>query len=122
MPVSRLANERPTAAELAERRAAAAEICSIREQAGVSRETSADLIHQVRAEAALIGLLVEEDGRDVVHYFADEAAADAARPHRIKPAALSVIGAWSDLDWDEMERELDRIRHESRPTPPVENP
>ena len=27
---------------------------------------------------------------------------------------MSVIGAWSDLDWDEMERELDRIRHESQ--------
>lgn len=40
----------PTPADLAQRRVAAAEIRAIREQAGVSRETSADLIHQVRAE------------------------------------------------------------------------
>ena len=33
--------------------------------------------------------------------------------------ALSMIGSWSDLDWDEMILELDRIRHESRPIPPI---
>lgn len=35
-------------------------------------------------------------------------------------AALAVIGAWSDLDWDEFSADLDRIRHESRPSPPIE--
>ena len=34
--------------------------------------------------------------------------------------ALAVIGAWSDLDWEETAAELDRIRHESTPTPPIE--
>jgi hypothetical protein len=31
---------------------------------------------------------------------------------------LALAGSWSDLDWDTMEEELDRIRHESKPTPP----
>lgn len=35
-------------------------------------------------------------------------------------AALAVIGAWSDLDWEEFSAELDRIRHASRPTPPID--
>jgi len=33
---------------------------------------------------------------------------------------LALAGSWSDLDWDEMEKSLDRIRHESKPTPPLE--
>jgi hypothetical protein len=33
---------------------------------------------------------------------------------------LALAGSWSDLDWDEMEHELDRIRHQSKPTPPIE--
>ncbi len=32
---------------------------------------------------------------------------------------LALAGSWSDLDWDDMIRELDRIRHESTPTPPI---
>jgi hypothetical protein len=34
--------------------------------------------------------------------------------------ALAAIGSWSDLDWDETAEALDRIRHESTPTPPIE--
>ena len=34
--------------------------------------------------------------------------------------ALNAIGAWSDLDWEEALAELDRIRHESKPTPPID--
>ena len=33
---------------------------------------------------------------------------------------LALAGSWSDLDWDDMIRELDRIRHESKPTPPLD--
>jgi hypothetical protein len=33
--------------------------------------------------------------------------------------ALSLAGAWSHLDWDDMVEMLDRIRHESKPTPPI---
>jgi hypothetical protein len=34
--------------------------------------------------------------------------------------ALALAGAWRDLDWDEAMKELDRIRHESTPTPPID--
>ena len=31
---------------------------------------------------------------------------------------LSLAGAWGERDWNEVEQELDRIRHESKPSPP----
>ena len=74
----------------------------------------------VEASQPLIGVPVEEDGRQVVRYFTDQAAAAAARSDRTLRDALGVIGAWSDLDREETAAELDRIRHESRPTPPIE--
>ncbi len=37
-----------------------------------------------------------------------------------KHSALDLIGAWSDIPWDEMEAELDHIRHETPPTPPLD--
>src|ERR671932_53908 len=73
-----------------------------------------------RADQPLIGIPVEVDGQQQVRYFADEAAADAARLPSVTQDALGVIGAWSDLDWDEMVEELDRIRHASPPTPPID--
>jgi len=33
---------------------------------------------------------------------------------------LALAGAWRDLPSDQMEEELDRIRHSSKPTPPLE--
>ena len=33
---------------------------------------------------------------------------------------LALAGAWADLPSDQMEEELDRIRHSSKPTPPLE--
>jgi hypothetical protein len=32
--------------------------------------------------------------------------------------ALALANAWGDRDWNEIEAELDRIRHSSKPTPP----
>jgi hypothetical protein len=34
--------------------------------------------------------------------------------------ALALAGAWGERDWNEVEAELDRIRHSSKPTPPFE--
>ena len=45
------------------------------------------------------------------------------RERRVQPgkqSALDLIGAWSDLPWEPMEETLDRIRHESQPTPPID--
>jgi hypothetical protein len=55
-----------------------------------------------------------------VRYFSEESQADKAVSEDVTQVALRLAGAWSDLSWEEMERELDRIRHESKPTPPFE--
>ena len=34
--------------------------------------------------------------------------------------ALALAGAWGERNWDKVEEELDRIRHQSKPTPPFE--
>ena len=73
----------------------------------------------VRSDQPLIGVILREGGEDVTCYFADEKDADAAVADSALKKALSAIGAWSDLDWDDMERELHRIRHESKPTLPI---
>ncbi len=68
----------------------------------------------------LIGVMTWEEGREVIRYFTDEEEAEAASTSESVKRALSLFGAWSDLDWDQAEAELDRIRHKSRPTPPIE--
>ena len=67
----------------------------------------------------LIGFILQESGEEVVRYFAEEADADAASSSRSIQDALDLAGAWSDLTWEEMEKGLYRIRHESNPTPPI---
>ncbi|MDQ4100023.1 MAG: hypothetical protein M3121_05950 [Chloroflexota bacterium] len=64
-----------------------------------------------------------EDGREVVRYVIEAESKDfdanAALPESAH-VALGLAGAWDDLDWDKTVEALDRIRHESRPTPPIE--
>ena len=67
----------------------------------------------------LIGVITEEQGREVVRYFTKEADADRVLVEDTMQAALSLAGAWSDLAWDDLAQALDRIRHESQPTPPL---
>jgi hypothetical protein len=74
----------------------------------------------VHGDQPLIGVIMEEEGQEVTVYFVEEEAADSVISSNLTRAALSVIGAWRDLDWDEMEQALDRIRHDSPPTPPIE--
>ena len=75
----------------------------------------------VRSNQPLIGIVLQEDDQEVVRYFADEEAADAALSQGAIQQALNLAGAWSDLGWEEAEAELDRIRHQSQPTPPITN-
>jgi hypothetical protein len=67
----------------------------------------------------LIGIPFSENGHEVIRYFIDETAADAAVREQAMQRAVSLAGSWGDLDWDEMEAALDRIRHDSPPTPPI---
>ena len=75
---------------------------------------------EARLDQPLIGVIVQQNGQEVVRYFADEAAADAALADDVVQDALALAGAWSDLDFDEMLDALERIRHESTPTPPID--
>ncbi len=74
----------------------------------------------VENDQPLIAVPLEEDSREVVHYFTDEGVATAALPRSATQDALAAIGSWSDLDWEDMQREINRIGHENPPTPPIE--
>jgi hypothetical protein len=67
----------------------------------------------------LIGVIAEEQGQEVVHYFTEEQEADKVMVQNTTQDALALAGAWSDLEWDELEKALESIRHESHPTPPL---
>jgi hypothetical protein len=69
----------------------------------------------------LIGIPFEENGKEVIRYFSEEESADQAVSANTSITALHLAGAWSDLAWEEMEESLDRIRHNSKPTPPISN-
>lgn len=74
---------------------------------------------RVRPGQALIGKVVREDGENVTRFFTGNNRSD--RPRRSAGSGMRAFaGIWSDLDWDETEQALDRIRHESRPTPPFD--
>lgn len=68
----------------------------------------------------LIGIPFYENGREVVYYFFSDEEVDAFLGEQAVQNALALAGCWNDLDADEMFEELDRIRHQSVPTPPLE--
>ena len=76
---------------------------------------------RVRPGQPLIGVMVRENGQMVTRYFTEEQRQvdQTARQSRIQKAQ-SLASAWKDLEWGEMEQALDRIRHQSKPTPPLE--
>lgn len=74
----------------------------------------------VHGDQPLIGILTPEQESDTVTYFTDEDAADQTTTDAAVEDALNLAGAWSDVPWDEIEAGLDRIRHESEPTPPLD--
>lgn len=75
----------------------------------------------VRSDQPLIGVLVRKNGEEMVRYVADEEELEKSSGQTSVDRALALAGAWSDLDGDEMLDALDRIRHESKPTPPIED-
>lgn len=75
----------------------------------------------VPGDQPLIGVMLEEHGQEVVHYFIEEAFEEMPVSDQSIEAALSLAGAWRDLEWDEAVVELDRIRHQTQPTPPIDS-
>jgi hypothetical protein len=64
----------------------------------------------------LVSLFADTGDRAAVEYFTEDPA--VAQQNHTRDA-ISLIGAWSHLDWESAIEELDRIRHESTPTPPI---
>ena len=87
--------------------------------AGPQRHPRPDLI--VGGKTMLFGVPVDENGHEAVRFFVEETDAPVDVDDEEIQQALSVIGAWRDLDWEQALDELDRIRHESRPTPPIDH-
>ena len=75
----------------------------------------------LRRGQALIAIPDDVDGEEITLYFASQETADAWLADRRLSTALAAIGSWSDLDWEETLQALDRIRHESKPTPPIDD-
>lgn len=73
----------------------------------------------VSKDEPLIGILLEENGHEVTLFFSNEEEATRAVSATSRLEALELAGAWKDLDWDQMAKELDRIRHDSPPSPPI---
>ncbi len=67
----------------------------------------------------LIGVISGEAGHEVVRYFTREQDAEQSLSANSTQEALALAGAWSDLEWKELEEGLARIRHGSPPTPPL---
>lgn len=83
----------------------------------MSNRTSESFV--LRNPDPLIGVILDDDDPESVCIFLSEEAADAVCSQTAIRDTLSMAGAWSDLDWDQMEQALDRIRHESQPSPPL---
>jgi hypothetical protein len=73
-----------------------------------------------RRSEPLVAVFGEEDGQEVVHYFAGDVPVETEALDAEIADALSLAGAWRDLDWPATAEALDRIRHASPPTPPIE--
>lgn len=74
----------------------------------------------VREDQGLVGVVAIVDGKPVTEFFADDGAPVKTVGDVEMRAALEAIGAWADLDWDAAAEELDQIRHQSTPTPPLD--
>ena len=76
----------------------------------------------VHRDQPLVGVIQKQNSQEMNEYFVDDQEVDAASNQDSRKQALSRFGAWRHLDSDDALDELDRIRHESKPTPPIELP
>lgn len=72
----------------------------------------------VHGNRPLIGVIMDGEDRTANYFTEEDAIASTVDPKAVEDA-LGLAGAWSDLDWGDMQESLDRIRHESTPTPPI---
>ncbi len=72
----------------------------------------------IDSHQTLVAVPVLIDGQEATQYFVEDTLPVS---DEIIQNALSVIGAWSNHDWDEMEQALYDIRHANKPTPPIDS-
>lgn len=74
-------------------------------------EPAASLV--VARDQPVVAIPLIEDGREVVQSAVEaDTGTPATLPDSVRDA-LSLAGAWGDLDWDDTVEALDRIRHPS---------
>ena len=64
--------------------------------------------------------LLRENSHDIALLTPVDTEKKQQTNRRAIEATLALAGAWKDLPSDNMEEELDRIRHASKPTPPLD--
>lgn len=74
----------------------------------------------VERDEAVVAIPLIENGREVMRLAMETETEPASLSGSVQDA-LNLAGVWSDLDWDETVEALERIRHESQPTPPIES-
>lgn len=75
----------------------------------------------VRKGQALRTVPDVENGEPILRVFVTDERTTEERAEVLQKA-LDAFGAWSDLDADEVLDNLDRLRHESEPTPSIAEP
>jgi hypothetical protein len=69
----------------------------------------------VEEGTSLVAIPIEVKGRKLICYVPEQHAVDDAELPASVRDALSLAGAWGDLDWDEVEAALMQIRRDSKP-------
>jgi PHD/YefM family antitoxin component YafN of YafNO toxin-antitoxin module len=75
------------------------------------------IVEQV--EATKRPLALTKDNKTVAVLTPVEANKKQPKNQQAIEETLALAGSWKALDFDDMLEQLDRIRHESKPTPPL---
>lgn len=86
-----------------------------------TRTAGQPLILKLRPDAAMIAIPSVDENEDITYFYVDDAGRVESDSMERLRTIHALAGAWNDLDWDNMEEELDLIRHQSVPTPPLED-
>ena len=82
--------------------------------------TMPELVHLVdEVTATQIPRELRRDNK-IVAVLTPVETARKQQNNRAIEETLALAGAWKDLDFDDMLKQLDTIRHQSKPTPPLE--
>jgi hypothetical protein len=68
------------------------------------------------------GFPIYQDGVEIDRYYPrKQPPIDVTTLPKRTREALELFGAWSDLDWEETEADLERIDREDTPSPPPDD-